>query len=408
MSRLTIKRSQLRRLRWLTAASALALIVSTVAMAYAGNNPQPNTGAPHGTGISHQQYPNGYKLNGQFAASFDNYIDYSNGAPNDERNFLGARVFSPTSLPTDGSFETRKKLKVKPGDKIAISAFIHNDGGTSGNGDGSGPSVAKNTRVYFNFPTNQSAPEVQLGAFIRSNNAVVSDQHLDAHTISDNMSFISETGQPIKLKYIVGKGRLLQTNMAKNASDTSYQSWGPFTAQQEYWMFTGQISNVGGIPEENPTLGLPIGSNGSYQSGQSVGTSQAQQLDWFGCEQFHGYVQFQVEVEAGPTPTESPSGTPTPTESPTFSPTPTPTETPTSTPTPTETPTAPPVPTESPIPPSPPAPPAPPAPPKGTLPVTGTSTMALLSAIALAISGYLYLRERKSLKQAISRYTVGK
>ena len=409
MSKLNVKRSQLRRLRWLTAASALALVVSTVAMAYAGNNPLPNTGAPHGTGISHQQYPNGYKLNGQFAPTFDNYIDYSDGAPNDERNFLGARVFSPNSLPTDGSFETRKKLKVKPGDKVAVSAFIHNDGGASGNTGGSGPSVAKNTRVYFAFPTDQSGTELQLSGYIRANNAVVSDQNLQMHTISDNMSFLSETGQPIKLKYIPGKARLLQTNMAKNPADTSYQIWN-FNSGQEYWMFTGLRSNVGGNTEEDSTLGLPIGSNGSYQSGQSVGTSQSQQLDWFGCEEFHGYVQFQVEVEAGPVPSPSPSPvvspSPTPIPSPSPSPvvSPSPSPSPSATPTPTATPT-PPAPSEVP---APPAPPAPPTPAKGVLPVTGTSTMALLSVIALAISGYLYLRERKALQQAIARYTVGK
>lgn len=411
MSRLTVKRSHLSRLRWLTAASATALVISTVAMAYAGNNPLPTTGAPHGTGISHQQYPNGYKLNGQFAASFNNYIDYSDGSPKDERAFLGARVASPTQQPADGSFETRKKLRVKPGDRVIVSAYIHNDGGASGNNAGSGPSVAKNTRIYFAFPTGQSKTELQLSSYIRADNAVVNDQNLQMKTISDNMSFLSETGQPIKLKYLPGKARLLQSNMAKDPNNTNYQIWN-FSNGQEYFMFTGSRTNVGGNTEEDPNLGLPIGSNGSYQSAASVGTNQSQKLDWFGCNEYHGYVQFQVEVEAGeiptptPTPTVTPTVTPTPTPTPTpsITPTPTPTVTPTATPTPEVTPT----PEESPTPPTPPETPETPSTPKGTLPVTGTSTMALLSMIALAISGYLYIRERKALKQAIARYTVGK
>jgi hypothetical protein len=406
----------------------VALGVSIVGLAYAGNNPLPTTGAPHGTGISHTQYPNGYKLNGQFAATFNNYIDYSDGSPKDERAFLGARVYSPTSQPADGSFETRKKLQVKPGDKIIVSAYIHNDGGTSGNLNGSGPSVAKNTRIYFAFPTGQSKSELQLSSYIRANNAVVNDQNSNMHTVSDNMSFISTDGKPIKLKYVPGKARLLQTNMAKDPNNTNYQIWN-FSNGQEYFMFTGSRTNVGGNTEEDPALGLPIGSNGSYQASQSVGTTQSQQLDWFGCNEYHGYVQFQVEVEAGDIPTPTPTPTTTPTVTPT--PTPTPTHTPTPTPTPTETPcvektpgpTASPTPSPTPTPeecvsptpsasstPTPPSPPETPSTPikGGTLPVTGTSTMALLSAIALAISGYLYIRERKALKQAIARYTVGK
>lgn len=439
MSKLKIRRQNLSRLRWLAIGSAAALTVSAVALVSAGNHPLPSTGSPHGTGISHNQYPDGYKLNGHFTPSFDNYIDYSNGAANDERPFLGARVVSPNPLPADGSFETRKKLEVKPGDKLTVSAFVHNDAGTSGNNNGNGPSVAKNTRVYFNFPTGQSATELQLSSYVRANNAVVNDQNLNQHTISDNMSFLSKDGTPIKLKFIDGSGRLLQTMMAQNQNNTNYQVWN-FTHNQEYWMFTGNRTNVGGNTEEDPHLGLPIGSDGSFKSTHSVGVNQSDILDWFGCEIFHGYVQFQVMVEQGqittptpapsmtptPTSTPTPSMTPTPTSTPTPSMTPTPSESPSPTPTPcievspTPTPTATPTPEMSPTPtpeecvsPTPSTPSTPSSPPKGPssppaqeLPKTGGAQAAMVSAIALAISGYLYLRERRALKGALKKSRV--
>lgn len=98
-----------------------------------------------------------------------------------------------------------------------------------------------------------------------------------------------------------------------------------------------------------------------------------------------------VVAQASPSP--SPSPTPTPTPSPTPTATPTPSVSPTPTPTPTATPT-------------PVIPQTPPGPPAQELPKTGGAEAAMTSAIALIVSAYLYLRERRSLKRALKRSKV--
>ena len=158
---------------------------------FVGNNPWPAGGQPHGIGISHRDYPYGYKLNGRPRPSFDNYIDYSNEAPNDERPFLGARILGPKPCPPN-SFETRRKILVFPGDTVRLSVFIHNNGPTSHNDGGWGRAVARDTRVGIELPR-EPAPELQVSAGLFARNAVVLESDPRLHTISDNISIRSVT-----------------------------------------------------------------------------------------------------------------------------------------------------------------------------------------------------------------------
>lgn len=177
----------------------------------AGNNPQPATGRPHGTGISHRDYPTGYKLNGEPRPSFDNYIDYSNCAPNDERPFVGARVLAPHASPR-GSFETRRKIRVRPGDEVSVSVYIHNNGATSGNGGGK-TAIARNTRIGVRLPHDARA-ELQVAVWLYADNAVVQESDLALHSISDNISILSQNGVPIELSWEGGSARLLQSSVS--------------------------------------------------------------------------------------------------------------------------------------------------------------------------------------------------
>lgn len=123
--------------------------------------------------------------------------------------------------------------------------------------------------------------------------------------------------------------------------------------------------------------------------------------------------------------TPTPTPTPTPTGTPTATPTPTPTPTPTATPTPcieitptpgvTPSPEVSPTPTpeicESPTPGVTPTPTTPSdktggAPPAEELPKTGAAEAAMVSALALAVSGYLFVRERRNLKQELGKSKV--
>jgi uncharacterized repeat protein (TIGR01451 family) len=134
-----------------------------------------------------------------------------------------------------------------------------------------------------------------------------------------------------------------------------------------------------------------------------------------------------------PTPTPTPSITPTPSVTPTPSITPTPTPTPSITPTPTPTPEicVSPTPSSTPTPgmtPTPSVSPTPEecgtptpgvtptpdipqdktggAPPASELPKTGAAEAAMVSALALAVSGYLFIRERRNLKKALGTSRV--
>ena len=393
MSTLNVRRQHLSRLRWLTLASSLALVISTVALAYAGNNPLPDSGAPHGAGITHAQYPNGYTLNGVFAPTFNSYKDNPDGTPNDERPFL-------TGWTNNGP--NGNTVVAKAGDEITVRAFVHNDSGASGNLGGNGPSVAKNARILMSFPTNQTGNSLHVSSYIYADNAVVNASNPSLKTVSDDLEVRSSDGSPIKLTYVANSAKLLQSNQPRGLN--GYQSWN-LSGNQQQFLFSGTRSVVASNTEITPTSGVSIGSNGSFNAAQAVAQSQSQKLDWFGCNEFHGFVVFKAKVEAVTQPSPTPTPTTPPTTTPTVTPTPTPTPSPSHSPSPTPTPTTP----------STPGPSTPPGPgpkggpgPSGTLPVTGTSTMALLSAIALAMSGYLYIRERKALKQAIARYSVSK
>jgi hypothetical protein len=263
-----------------------------------GNNPQPRTGAPHGLGISHREYPNGYVLNGRPVPSFNNYIDYFDGAPNDERAFLGARLIGPNPCPAD-SFEVRRKIRVLPGDTIAVSIYIHNNGPASHNDAGNGPAVARNTRIGVSLPL-EPAVELQMAAWLFAENAVVEDDRPQVHTISDNLSILSRRGVPIAVRYVKGSARLLQSRQSRDERSNNYQSW-IFTPTQAKWLFSPEKR----IAEERwniaPHSGVAIGNTGQSTSLKAVGAGRDAALGWWGCNTYHGYLDFLLRVEKAPT-----------------------------------------------------------------------------------------------------------
>ena len=263
-----------------------------------GNNPQPQAGAPHGTGISHREYPYGYVLNGRPLPSFNNYIDYLDGAPNDERAFLGARLIGPNPCPAD-SFEVRRKIRVLAEDTIAVSIYIHNNGPPSHNDAGNGPAVARNTRIGVSLPP-EPAVELQMAAWLFAENAVVEDDHPQVHTISDNLSILSRRGVPITVHYVKGSARLLQSRQPQDERSNNYQSW-IFTPTQEKWLFSPEKQ----IAEERwniaPDSGVPIGNSGHSTPLKAVGAEKDAALGWWGCNTYHGYLNFLLRVEKAPT-----------------------------------------------------------------------------------------------------------
>ena len=261
---------------------------------FTGNNPLPHSGNPHGSGISHVDYPSGYALDGRPRPSFNNYIDYSDSAPNDERPFLGARALGRDPCPAD-SFETRRKIQVFPGDVVLVSLYIHNNGPTGHNDGGDGPSVARDTRVGVDFPYEPDT-EVQMSAWLFADNAVVNDRYPSLHTISDNLSFLSRGGTAISLRYVKGSARLLQSRQSRLPSSINYQAWA-FTPEQAHWLFTAEQEVGEGGENLDSETGLAVGNDGSFDPTHSVGTESDAELGWFGSNVYHGYLAFKVRVE---------------------------------------------------------------------------------------------------------------
>lgn len=269
------------------------------------SNPLPKGGSPHGRGIRHLDYPDGYQLEGEARPSFNNFLDLPDGTGIDERSFIGARVLRPDARPPEG-FEAMRALAVRPGDLVAVSIYIHNNAGLAGNRGGDGSGVARNSRVYVNFPTDESAALLSIGCFIRADNAVVDEAHPELRTVSDNTVIASFDERPIRLQYLTGKARFLQRRTTRAAlsppaeepDEELYRSW-TLPEGQEYWLFTGQIRNVHENAEQSAELGLPIGNDGSRDPFQAAGRSQGDQLSYFGGPSYVGILQFQIVVEAG-------------------------------------------------------------------------------------------------------------
>lgn len=256
-------------------------------------NPLPNFGSPHGAGISHHQYPSGYSPNGHAYPTFDSYIDYSDGKPQDQRAFLGARIVAPVQYP-DG-FETQQALRVRPGDEVLVSAYVNNNGPFLANRDGQGPAVAHNTRVAFNFP-GQSKQTLDIGGFIRSDNArpVLTDASL--RSISANLELRSETGQPIRLQYLPGSARLLQAhNGQADPTPPRYQVF-MLSGAQQHMLFNAGYYGTGRSAELNPSSGVPVGSDGRYQVDTSLGSRSTDRLDFFAGVEYYSYVQFRARI----------------------------------------------------------------------------------------------------------------
>lgn len=272
---------------------------SRVAFISAASNPLPNAGFPHGRGMTHGDFPDGYMLHSRPRVTFNSYID---GRPiefSDERHFLRACfINTSTGACLDRTSEPGDYVPVAPGDRLTVSILVNNNGDPSGNSDGDGPAVGRNSRVLVSFPTRERARTLNLSAYIYADNALVDEARPRLKTISDNLAFRSMTGRSIQLKYEPDEARILQVT-GPGRTDIpgvfSYRSW-ILTGNQQYMLFTGTRSSVEGNTEQDPSLGLPVGSSGSTEARMVVGVRQSDKLNFFAGVHYHLFVQFKVRV----------------------------------------------------------------------------------------------------------------
>jgi len=227
--------------------------------------------------------------------SFDDYLGGGEGELGNERHFLATCFYrEERCLKTSAAADP---IEVAPGDELLVSALVDNNGNPDGNRDESGPAVARNARISFNWDPGPSL-DLALGAFIRASNTVVDEARPQLRTVSDNLAFRSATGKPIHLRY--RDARILVADQFASGGDPGekwhYSRW-YLTDPQEYWLFTGEITNLAGNSEQASNLGLPIGSDGSGDaSGSIAGRTQRDHLDFYAGEAYHAFVQFRVVV----------------------------------------------------------------------------------------------------------------
>lgn len=266
------------------------------------SNPRPAGGTPHGRGITHVDYPNGYEYRDVPRPSFDNYLGNLPGLPADERSFLAVCVRVDADVCRRAP--VGQPLAVTPGDQLDILVYLNNDADGSGNNGGAGPSVARNTRVGINYPTGISARQLSLDAYLYADNALVDQTQPQLHTISDRLTIKSLTGKPIELQYVLDSAQFLQARPAGGLSRSrgprqfQYQVWS-LTDGQQYWLFTGRETQVAAENQADPNLGLPIGSDGSNEGRAAVGTRQGDRLAFLGGIEYHGFLRFHVRVLNG-------------------------------------------------------------------------------------------------------------
>lgn len=105
----------------------------------------------------------------------------------DESNFFTGKVSTATG------YTNVVNDACTTGTKFNLRVYVHNGASQYENGNGNGPSVAKNTKVKVSIPGNEAA-SFQPNATISASNAP---------TVSDNMT-INCNGRVVKLSYIAG------------------------------------------------------------------------------------------------------------------------------------------------------------------------------------------------------------
>ncbi len=267
------------------------------------SNPLPRVGFPHGTGISHSDYPDGFQIDGVATPTFNSYLDNEDGSPNDERPFLAARVLRPVRAPARGL--SIGLLHVRPGDTVQVSVYIRNDAAPAGNDGGRGPAVARNTRVLAHW-NRKRARVVSLGSYIFAENAVPDLAHPELRTISANLELRSQTERPIRLEYVPNSAQYLQSapgggEHVPGLPIGTYEVW-RLTPAQQRMLFTGFIRRIHDNSEMDAASGLPLGNDDGYRRATLLGKHLNDRMSFYGGSPYFAYVVYRARVLAGTPP----------------------------------------------------------------------------------------------------------
>lgn len=167
----------------------------------------------------------------------------------DESDFFRGKVAGNTSPSTnivDSTCETGKQFTLR--------VYVHNGASQYQNGNGDGPSVAKNTKLKVNLKNANAQSSFNPEATISASNAA---------SVNDSMTIRCSDGKVVKLSYVNGTA--------------------------------AQYTRTGSKPIDGAAL---------FTTGAPIGTDQPDGNVW-GCWEQRVYVTFNVEVKEQPQPKPS-------------------------------------------------------------------------------------------------------
>lgn len=155
-----------------------------------------------------------------------------------------------------GEFVNNVSSACNTGQEFSLRAYVHNGASQTKNNNGTGPSVAHNTKVRVALPADDTATSFPMTAYLSSSNA---------GSMSDGMS-ITCNGQEVKLSYVPGSA--IQQNTisgVKPLSDSIVTTGAPIGTMSpngDVWGCWDQRVivylkvKVTEVPKENPSNGV--------------------------------------------------------------------------------------------------------------------------------------------------------
>ncbi|MBI2463921.1 hypothetical protein HYV57_03110 [Candidatus Peregrinibacteria bacterium] len=202
---------------------------------------------PQSKGITRKEYPNGLCF-----PSFNAYTDNNSETFPDERNFLKVRNSNGTYKDYTDS------LSVKPGDTLIFAAYIHNDADPDLNEGGKGPGVAKDVKLSVDKFKSENNNFVTEEATSFSINLTIKANNTTPKSVNNETKITSSTGKKIRLKYLTNTAYFDAFNLTEN----------------HYFSV-----------------------NSFFGGGDSVGSPDIGSSIFWGCEEYRGYIYFNVIVE---------------------------------------------------------------------------------------------------------------
>lgn len=119
------------------------------------------------------------------------------GVPNidnpDESKFFNGRLSTETNQDARDPIATA----CTAGTKFVLRAYVHNGASQDNNANGTGPSVAKNTKIKVALPTAQASNFAPTATISASN----------AASVSDNVTITCTNGKTFTLRYVTGSAQ---------------------------------------------------------------------------------------------------------------------------------------------------------------------------------------------------------